>query len=106
MRKKIFFGFIFGIIAGIIDVIPMVIQKLSIDANISAFLFWVVSGFLISTSELKILPALKGIIISIMVLIPAAILVGWQDPNSLIPMSIMAIILGSLLGFMIEKFGK
>ena len=106
MKKKIIFGLIFGIIAGIIDVIPMIIQKLSIDADLSAFLFWIISGFFISTSELKIPSILKGVIISILVLIPAAILVGWQDPKSLVPMSIMTIILGSLLGFIIEKFNK
>jgi hypothetical protein len=36
-------------IAGVIDVIPMVVQNLTWDANLSAFAHWVVTGFLIST---------------------------------------------------------
>jgi hypothetical protein len=106
MKKKIIIGLIFGAIAGIIDVIPMIIQNLSMDANLSAFCFWIVSGFLISTSDLKFPSILKGIFISFLVLIPTIIIVAWQDPMSLIPISIMSLILGGLLGFMIEKFGK
>jgi len=36
-NKKIIVGLGFGTIAGIIDVIPMVLQGLTWDANISAF---------------------------------------------------------------------
>ena len=106
MKKKIIIGLIFGIIAGIIDVIPMIIQKLSMDANLSAFCFWIVSGFLISTSELKVPSILKGIIISFLILIPVVIIIAWQNPKSLIPISIMTLILSGLLGFVIERFGK
>jgi hypothetical protein len=40
--KKIKIGILLGIIAGIIDVIPMIIQKLTWDANISAISMWIV----------------------------------------------------------------
>ena len=36
-NNKIKIGIFFGIIAGIIDIIPMIIQKLTWDANLSAF---------------------------------------------------------------------
>ena len=104
--KKEMIGISFGVIAGIIDVIPMIIQKLTWDANISAFSMWVIIGFFISTIELKVAPVLKGILISFMTLLPAAILIGTKEPFTLIPISIMTVILGSLLGFTIDKFGK
>ncbi len=49
MKKisKIKVGIIFGIIAGIIDVIPMIFLKLTRDANLSAFSMWVIAGFMI-----------------------------------------------------------
>jgi hypothetical protein len=106
MKKRIIIGLIFGIIAGIIDVIPMIIQKLPISADLSAFSLWVISGFLISSSELNIPSILKGIIISFLVLIPALILIIWSDFKSIIPIGAMTLILSGLLGFMIEKFGK
>jgi len=104
--KKIFFGIVFGILAGLIDVTPMIIQYLSWDANISAFSMWVVIGFLLSIIELKMNSILKGILISYLVLLPVAVLIGWKEPISLIPIFVMTTILGGLLGFTINKFGK
>lgn len=104
--KKIEIGLLLGIIAGIIDVIPMIMQNLTWDANISAFIMWIVVGFLISTIDLKINPVIKGIIVAFMVLLPTAILIGWSEPFSLIPISIMTTILGGLLGFSIQRFSK
>jgi hypothetical protein len=101
--RKIKIGIILGIIAGIIDVIPMIIQKLTWDANFSAFTMWIIVGFLISTVDLKINPIIKGILISFLVLLPTAILIGWKEPISLMPISIMTTILGGSLGFTINK---
>lgn len=103
MRKQII-GLIFGSIAGILDVIPMIIQGLTWDANISAFAMWIVVGFLIASVDLKIKPILKGILIAFLVLLPSAILIGWKEPVSLIPITIMTLILASLLGFFINKY--
>lgn len=104
--NKIIKGVCLGAIAGIIDVIPMILQKLTWDANISAFAHWVISGFVISTMELKVKGALKGLIISLLLIIPVAILIAWKEPLSLVPMLIMTIIVGSLLGYIIDKEQK
>jgi len=103
-KPKILVGALFGAVAGIIDVIPMIMQSLTWDANLSAFALWVISGFLIASSNLKIHSALNGLLISVLVLVPAAILIGWKEPASLIPIGIMTVILGSLLGYAIERF--
>ncbi|MFH1448755.1 MAG: hypothetical protein ABIG39_07890 [Candidatus Micrarchaeota archaeon] len=102
-RNKVLMGTLFGAVAGIIDVIPMVIQRLSWDANISAFVLWVVSGFMISTSNLQMKGWLKGLLISVLVLMPAAILIGAKEPISLVPIGIMTLILGSSLGHAIGR---
>lgn len=104
--KKITLGMILGILAGIIDIIPMILQKLTWDANLSAFSLWIVSGFLISTSNLKINGVIKGIMTSFLVLIPCVFIIGLKEPLSLIPIVVMTLILGGLLGYLIEKFGK
>jgi hypothetical protein len=104
--KKIVVGVCLGAAAGIFDVIPMVLQKLTWDANISAFTLWVVSGFLIAIVDLKINPVLKGILIPFLVLAPCAVLIGWKEPLSLIPITIMTLILGAAIGILINKFSK
>ncbi len=105
MKRKIVVGVLFGIIAGVIDVIPMIIQKISWEANLSAFMLWVISGFMIATSAIKINSILKGIIISFLLIIPVGIIIGSKDLTSLIPIVLMTFILGSLLGLSINKFG-
>ncbi len=107
MKKlsKIKIGIIFGIIVGIIDVIPMIFQKLTWDANLSAFSMWIIVGFMVSTSNLKINSVLKGILISFLLLIPSAVIIGWHQPKSLIPIFLMTLILGGLLGYFVNRFG-
>lgn len=100
---KIYKGILWGIIAGFIDIIPMIFQKLSWDANLSAFFHWVIIGFLISTSTLKMKGVFKGLFIAILLLLPIGIIVGVKEPISLIPMSLMTLILGCFLGWIIEK---
>jgi drug/metabolite transporter (DMT)-like permease len=101
--KTILIGILLGIAAGIIDVIPMIMKKLTWDANISAFLMWVIVGFFITTIDLSMNPIVKGILVAFLVLTPCAILIGWKEPKSLIPIIVMTLILGGLLGFLIPK---
>ena len=104
--KEIVIGILLGIVAGIIDVIPMVLKKLTWDANISAFTMWLVVGFFIATIDFNINPIIKGIFIALLVLLPNAVLIGWKEPKSLIPIIVMTIILGGLLGFLIPRLSN
>jgi hypothetical protein len=94
-------GILLGIVAGIIDVIPMIIKKLTWDANISAFTMWIVVGFFIAAIDLNIQPIIEGIIIALLTLLPCAILIGWKEPKSLIPILAMTLVLGGGLGWII-----
>ncbi|OFX43126.1 MAG: hypothetical protein A2046_13175 [Bacteroidetes bacterium GWA2_30_7] len=102
MNKKLL-GILLGIIAGIIDVIPMIIQDLSWDACLSAFSMWVVVGFFIASINLRINAIFKGIIVAFLTLLPCAIIIGSQEPYTLIPICITTTILGGLLGILINK---
>lgn len=104
--KKTQAGILFGIIAGIIDVTPMILQNLSWDANLSAFTMWVVVGFLVSTSNLKINSVLKGVLTALLVLSPIAIIIGAQEPTVLVPIGVMTLILGAGVGFMVGRFSS
>lgn len=101
--RKIWFGFLFGAIAGVIDVIPMLFQGLPLSANLSAFCFWVIAGFMIATSSLKLNSILKGIFMSYLLLVPVGIIVAFSEPLSLVPMSIMTLLLGGGLGYLVGK---
>ncbi|MEA3494345.1 MAG: hypothetical protein U9R38_08210 [Candidatus Margulisiibacteriota bacterium] len=104
--KKIIIGLLFGAIAGTIDIIPMIIQKLPISANLSAFIMWVVVGFIIATSNLKLPPILKGIAVAFLVFASVGVLIGFEEALTLVPIGVMLVLLGGGLGFVINKFGN
>jgi hypothetical protein len=106
MKHNILIGLLLGLIAGILDVIPMLIQGLTWDANLSAFFLWIVSGFMLATSNLNLQPVLKGIVIAFLCLLPSAFIIGWHEPLSLVPIGVMTLLLGALLGFSYGKLAK
>lgn len=102
--KKIYLGLLFGAIAGVIDIIPMIIQKLPLSANLSAFVMWVVVGFFVATSKLKLPPILKGIAIAFLVFASVGVLIGFEEAKILVPIFIMLVILGGGLGYALGKY--
>lgn len=99
MKKKTTIGVLLGAAAGTLDVIPMIIQNLTWDANLSAFAMWVIVGFFYSVVNIKLNVVIKGIFIAFLLLTPTAILIAWREPISLIPIFIMTVVLGSALGW-------
>lgn len=83
-----------GIVAGLIDVTPMIIRKLDKTACWSAFTHWVVLGLIIPFVHWGVQPWLKGLIIGELMAIPIMIIVSQRDKKSLIPISIFSAILG------------
>ena len=97
--NNIFIALLIGIIAGTIDVIPMIIQKLDRYANISAFVHWVFLGLIIPYVSWDIQPWLKGLIIAELAILPVMIVVAKNDKKALIPMAVMSAVLGVGVGF-------
>jgi len=104
--NKAYLGIILGAIVGVVNVLPMILQKVAWDANISTFLTWVIVGFFISTTKLKFQGILKGIIISIIIFVPSTIFVIESNLTGVIWIIIMTLIFGSLLGYLIDKLGE
>jgi len=104
--RKIIIGILLGTLAGIIDVIPMIIQKTTLGCLCIGFYHVDNCGSLIAAIEIKIYSILKGIIIAFMVLLPCAIIIAvkslfqWcQFPSYLIGSEV-------LLGYSIEALAR
>lgn len=104
--KKLSIAIFLGIIVGIIDVIPMIIQGLNWYANASAFCFWIVVSIIIAYTTINISHRLKGMIVALISAIPIMILAAEKDPKGVFVMLIMAIILGILLGGLNGSYSK
>jgi hypothetical protein len=91
-------AFIIGLFAAIIDVVPMILQKLDKFSCISAFVHWIVLGMIIPFVNWDMTPWLKGLLIAEITSLPVMIIVFAKEPRSIIPISIFSAFLGSLVG--------
>ncbi len=98
MAKKIITGIIIGAIAGCIDLIPMIIRHLPLNADLSAFSLWLMVGVLTPMLSIKLPWTIKSIMVAFMILIPSAFIIGWDEPITLLPIAGMTLILGFLVG--------
>ena len=95
----LFLSAIIGVVAGIIDIIPMVIQKLDKRATISAFLqYFFVSIIIVNIDLPHIARWLQGGLISVAFALPVAVLVLEKDKKAVPIILTMAAILGTLIG--------
>jgi len=100
--SKLFISAAIGVMAGVIDVVPMIAQKIDRYACASAFLQWVVLGVLISYVQIPLAPWLKGLIVAEMAALPILALVAKAEPRSTVPIVIMSA--GTLVGIATAKF--
>jgi len=96
---KLLLSVIIGLVAGIIDIIPMVIQKLDKRASISAFLqYFFVSIIIVNIDLPHIVWWLQGGLISVALALPVVVIVSTQDKKSVPIILTMALVLGTLIG--------
>lgn len=97
---KIFFiTVLIGVIAGILDILPMIKMKMDKYSITSAFVFYLVAAFIIANTNLVgVVWWLKGSIITLAMATPVIIIVAKEDKKSIVPISAMAVVLGTLIG--------
>ena len=88
-----------GIAAGIIDIIPMILQKLDKRATISAFLqYFFVSIIIVNINLPHIAWWLQGGLISVALALPVVFIVSTEDKKAVPIILTIAAILGTLIG--------
>ena len=93
-----------GLIAGLIDIIPMMIQKLNKRDTISAFAHYFALGLIIPFVNWGIALWITGVVIALSTSIPIMIIVFPRDKKAIIPMIIFSLILGAGIGIAGAKF--
>lgn len=96
---KLTLSVIIGLVAGIIDIIPMIIQKLPRYSTIASFFhFFFVSIVILNVDIPHIAWWLEGGMIGLALMIPMLIHVGHSDKKPLPIITFNAILLGTLVG--------
>lgn len=96
--RSIFISLLFGLIAAVIDVLPMIIRKMDRLFILSAFLFWVIAGFLISRIHLVPWGWLNGMIMAVLLCLPVLMLIIRVDRNALPIVIGSTLVLGAAVG--------
>lgn len=93
-----------GVVAGIIDIIPMFIKKLDRLFILSAFLFWCVNSFI--TSRVILIPnsTINGLCVTALLFLPLSFLIYRVDREAIIPVILTTTVLGLLVGFSMGYF--
>lgn len=87
-----------GIIAGILDVLPMIFQKMNTKTIVSAFLQYVFLGIIIINTKIPVLPWwLQGGLISLAFALPIIIILPEDNKKAAPIIGIMAIVIGTLI---------
>lgn len=89
-----------GIVAGVIDVLPMIKMKVDKYSTLSAFVYYLIVPFVIFGINWfgDDLWWLRGGVVAVLMAIPVMILVAKEDKKSPTAMTVMSIVLGSLIG--------
>jgi hydrogenase/urease accessory protein HupE len=95
-----------GVIAGLIDVIPMALGRADRYAMASAFTHWVAVGVLVSYVQAPVPHWLKGLLVSVLSTIPVLVAMMKDKPKSVVPILGMSIVLGALVGVVSGRFAK
>jgi hypothetical protein len=102
--KKFLISILIGVLAGVIDIIPMIMQNLDWRADVSAFLQWVILGVFINYIQFKMPAWLKGLIVAELAAIPILVIVSANDIFTIFPIIGMSAILGCLVGVVGSKY--
>lgn len=102
--NNILIALLIGIAAGIIDVVPMLIQKLDKQACLSAFVHWIILGLIIPFVAWNIDPWIKGLIIGVLSAIPVILMIWKEDKKSSVPILLFSAFLGAAVGIAGAKF--
>lgn len=96
---KLLLSVIIGLAAGVVDIIPMIVQKLPKYSTLAAFFYYFFISIVIVNTELPHIPWwLEGGLISFALMIPMLIHVGHTDKKPLPIITVNSIIIGTLVG--------
>lgn len=94
---KLYFSVLLGLVIGVVDVIPMIMQKLPRYSTVSAFVHYLVATIVIVNIDIPQLAWwLEGGVLGLALMLPMLIHVGHSDKKPLPIIAINAIVLGSV----------
>jgi hypothetical protein len=102
--KSYLISLLIGLMAAVVDTVPMILRKMDKFFIISAFFVWVVLGIFIPRIHFVSISFLNGIIVAVLFVLPMAFLIYKLDPKGLPIVIVTTIVLGGVVGFFSKMF--
>lgn len=102
--NNILIAALIGLAAGLVDALPMVLQKMDKVSCISAFIHYFALGLIIPFVNWNLDPWLKGVVVSLLLALPVMVIVYPKEKKAIIPMLLFAIVLGAGIGIAGARF--
>jgi len=96
--KTLFIALFLGMLAGIIDILPMIRQKVNKYSIAAIFIQWVLIALVVYFINWDISSWLKGLVIAELGMLPFMIQAGYRNKKSILPTFVFAAVLGIFLG--------
>ncbi len=105
--KEFLLTLLTGALFGLLDILPMLKMKLDRYSILSAFVFYLIVPFILYNTDLFGMPWwLRGGVTTLLLALPVIVLAAKDGPGSALPMLVMSIVLGTLLGLVGRFFLK
>lgn len=106
MTTKLSASLMIGFGAGVIDILPGILNGVDIRVTVAGFSFWVTTALVVAYVSLPFKCWQKGILISSLLAIPGAVLLSLVHPDSVIPMIVLTVFLGALVGHLTGIYAR
>lgn len=92
-----------GLAAGLLDLIPLVLVGAPLLNMVAIVVFWLVAVFFMATTTLVKNAVLNGLVVAVLIMLPLILTVYTVNPSDALPMLSMAVLLGPLSGFALQR---
>jgi hypothetical protein len=103
LLKKIVVIVVVGLVAGLLDLIPLILVQVPLFNMLTIMVFWLCATLFIAQTRFLGNGALNGLVIALILMLPTAMAVSAVNPTDFFPMMFMALILGPLVGFTLDR---
>ena len=103
MKKMMIAGLI-GLVAGLLDLIPLVMVGAPLLNMASILMFWIVTSIFVAHVTLSKNSLVNGLVLSTLKMLPLLMVIYTINPKDFVPMLSMAVLLGPVVGLLNKRF--
>lgn len=92
-----------GLVAGLLDLIPLVMVGAPWLNMVAIVVFWLVAVLFMAKTTLFANAWLNGLVVAVLIMLPLVLTVYTVNPKDFLPMLSMAVILGPLAGAAVRR---